>query len=165
MRTYIVACLVAGAFAFTPSVPKGSRSHCQRTSTAAITQSSVSCRSVVKLFAEDSQQSVESASASETTAVVSTEVQPAQPTSTIPATSSTKSDEEPDKKYPLDIPSPLLLGTSMVLAISGTGTLVVHARQFMSRQLASTVFCLYAHAPRRSSDTLNCLSLCLRLLV
>ena len=135
MRSYIVACLIAGAIAFRPSATKGTRSPCQLPFTAAITRPLASCRSGVKLFAEDSQQLVESASASDSAAFVSTEAVTPQPATTTPTATPSKS-EVLDKKYPLDIPSPLLLGSSMVLAISGTGAFVLLGRETTSSHLA-----------------------------
>jgi hypothetical protein len=44
-----------------------------------------------------------------------------QPASTEQETKAVATEEEPSRDVPLDVPSPILLGTSMILAIVSTG--------------------------------------------
>jgi hypothetical protein len=48
------------------------------------------------------------------------------PPSVVPAT--TKAAEDNNNPYPIDLPSPLLLASSMVLAIAGTGEMICAQR-------------------------------------
>ncbi|GKY93297.1 hypothetical protein MPSEU_000297200 [Mayamaea pseudoterrestris] len=118
MRKYLLLCLVARTMAFMPRYQAGFAGRSVVSPSAKTTSAAfVSYRSNVQLLAEENQSSAEGESD-----IVTMQSVVVTPSPTQPAVAASKSEPELTS-YPIDIPSPILLGTSMVLAISGTGSL------------------------------------------